>query len=155
MASLQASSARIIKTLFVKVCMLILCCGLFCFLGKVNAMFLLIYNVYCIVCSPCPLGTYISSPCTSTSDTVCTECDVCNNMQFESQTCSRGRNTVCNSCEKCVLSKTEKANCKDGLYYWWFLENCCFDSNGNKVRCPDLTKTNMLITAGTSRIDMN
>ena len=93
------------------------------------------YNSCCvIVCSPCPFGTYISTACSASSDNVCTQCDVCNNLEYESQTCALGLNTICQSCTKCKITDAiTKAACYRGMYYWWYMNNCCVDSNGNAV----------------------
>jgi len=103
------------------------------------------------LCSPCPMGSYVSTACSNSTDTVCSPCVVCNNMEYESQPCANGLNTVCNTCKKCLhTDEAVIAHCTSGLYYWWYLENCCKTSEGTIVRCPDKTKADMAITASQS-----
>lgn len=77
-------------------------------------------------------------------------------MEYESQKCALGLNRICNTCKSCIITDPEaKAACYRGLYYWWYLENCCEDSLGRTVTCLSKTKEDMKITAGNSRIDLD
>ena len=90
----------------------------------------------CSECSECDYGFYISEQCdVEGTDTVCSECTICTEEEYEITQCTAGANTLCGSCFTCYYaSDLQRIGCR-GSPIWWQQENCCWDRDGNQVKC--------------------
>lgn len=110
------------------------------------------HDTRCLDCTPCSYGYTTDVACGQRHDTVCRQCSICNEYQYEAATCTTAHDIVCNSCLVCAFkTKTQEATCVMGKYYWWAQQNCCRDSDGNKVLCADVNQADMQISTVNGR----
>ena len=90
----------------------------------------------CTICSECDYGFYVSTQCDPEgTDTGCSECTLCGEDEYEITQCIAGENTLCGSCLSCYFaSDLQRIGCR-GTTEWWHKENCCYDRDGNQVKC--------------------
>merc|ERR1712054_567717 len=90
----------------------------------------------CTICSECDYGFYVSTQCDPEgTDTGCSECTLCGEDEYEITQCIAGENTLCGSCLSCYFaSDLQRIGCRSTTE-WWHKENCCYDRDGNQVKC--------------------
>lgn len=96
----------------------------------------IVINIVIILlgCADCPIGTYISTSCTSKSDTVCSKCTKCGKLEYQSRECVNGLDSLCDSCKYCSFANSAVATlCHSDDYFWWHHHNCCYDKDGKEV----------------------
>jgi hypothetical protein len=71
---------------------------------------------FCSLCSTLPEGSYYTSQCTRTSDSVSDVCSTCLKGYYIKASCTSNSDTVCNLCSPCNWGDYKEVEC-DGLGY--------------------------------------
>jgi hypothetical protein len=108
----------------------------------------------CTACFMCDNGYYPAITCPrdpvhfKTDCALCTECD---DMSYETAACTGGNNRICASCKVCVWLNDKQEMACNSKQKTWRNENCCWDKNGNQIKCKSVDYANLEIEAKNGR----
>ncbi|GMH88778.1 hypothetical protein TrST_g6209 [Triparma strigata] len=108
-------------------------------------------NTVCSVCTPCQHGYYPSTACGGLSDNVCAVCTTCTDYEYETSPCESGTNRICASCRVCTWLNAKQEMFCNSRSKSWQQENCCFDKEGNQIKCAKADYANLEIEARNGR----
>jgi hypothetical protein len=108
-------------------------------------------DTVCSACTPCQHGYYPSTACGGLSDNVCAVCTTCTDYEYETSPCESGTNRICASCRVCTWLNAKQEMFCNSRSKSWQQENCCFDKEGNQIKCAKADYANLEIEARNGR----